>query len=182
MTQLGKVFTGILMVLSVIFFLAAVMANATHVDYREALNDPTTGLKAVAAREQAKVAELTTLVEQQKEAVVIELSARRAALTSLQTQLEQINFEVQQKEQDLAARQVELTQLAATEQTTQQEVIERSAENERMLAQLTQARQARDAQFAKLVQAYDQYLRLQGEHKTLQLQVEELNTSPSNTQ
>lgn len=182
MTQLGKIFTAITMVLSIIFFMVALVANATHVDYSETLNNPSTGLKAVEKREQAKKTELTDLVAKQKEAVVIELAARRAALTSLQIQLEQLNFEVQQKERDLSAKQVELTQLASTEQATQQELVQRSTENSQTMTEMTQAREARDAQFQKLVQAYDQYLRLQGEHKTLQTQVDQLSASTANSQ
>ncbi len=55
MTRLGKVFTTILMLLSVTFFVIAVLANLTYVNYTPILNNPDTGLKAVAQRLQTRV-------------------------------------------------------------------------------------------------------------------------------
>lgn len=174
MTLLGKVFIGMVLILSVIFFMSAVMVNATHISYRDMVEDKDDGLKALLAREQSKSRELTELVQKQKDAMAIEQLARRAALSSLQTQLELLISDVSEKEKELAAKQSQLTQLAATEQLTQQELAARTKENEELRAQLVQAREDRNAQFQKFVQTYDQYIRLQGDKDTLEAQAKEL--------
>ncbi|MCC6507989.1 MAG: hypothetical protein IT423_02705 [Pirellulaceae bacterium] len=179
MTKLGKIFTTIMMLLSVMFFMAAVMVNATHVDYTEALNDPFYGLKAVAQREQAKKQDLTDAIQKLKDEIVLELASRRSALAALQTQFEQLDFDVKEKEKELATKQTELTQLATTDKDTKDELIKLGQANEETKAQLQQARAERDAQFQKVRQAYSELLKLQGEHKTLQTQYNQMNPSAS---
>ena len=174
MTLLGKVFIGMIAVLSVIFFAFALMVNASHINYRDMVEDKSTGLKAVLAREQAKSRELTELVQKQKDAMAIEQLARRAALSSLQTQLEMLMADVSDKEKQLAESQSQLTQLVATEHLTQQDLAARTKENEELRKQLVQAREDRNAQYQKFVQTYDQYLRLQGDKQTLEAQSKEL--------
>jgi hypothetical protein len=64
--------------------------------------------------------------------------------------------------------------LTGTEQLTQQELAARTKENEELRQSLVKAREDRNAQYQKFVQAFDQYLRLQGEKKTLEEQSKEL--------
>ena len=174
MTLLGKVFIGMIAVLSVIFFAFSLMVNASHINYRDMVEDKDTGLKALLTREQAKSRELTELVQKQKDAMAIEQLARRAALSSLQTQLELLIADVSDKEKLLAENQSQLTQLIATEQLTQQELSARSKENEELRLQLVQAREDRNAQFQKFAKTYDEFLRLQGDKDTLEAQSKEL--------
>jgi hypothetical protein len=170
MTLLGKIFTGMVLILSVIFFTLSAAVSGSHISYRDLVEDKNTGLKVVLAREQAKSKELTELVERLKDAMAVEQGARRAALSSLQTQLERYISDVAEKEKELAAKQSQLTTLASTEQLTQQELSARTKENEALRNQLVQARGDRDAQYQKFVQTFDQYMRLQGEKKTLEEQ------------
>lgn len=174
MTLLGKVFTSMVLILSVIFFTLAIAVNATHISYRELVENKSTGLKAMLAREQTKSRELVELVQQQKDAMAVEQLARRAALSSLQTELERLISDVSEKEKELAAKQSQLTQLAATEQLTQQELAARTKENEQLRGELVQAREDRNSQYQKFVQTYDQFVRLQGDQKTLEVQSKEL--------
>lgn len=167
MTLLGKVFTAMVLVLSVIFFTLSVAVNATHINYRNQVEGDD-GLNAQLKREQAKSAELTKSVEKLKDDWAIEQLARRAAISSLQTQLESYASEVAKKESLLAAKVSQVTTLSSTEQLTQQELADRVKENEELRKQLIQARSDRDAQFDRYKQAYVQFMRLQGEKKTLE--------------
>ncbi len=46
MNLLGKIFTGLICILSLIFFSLSVAVNASHVNYRELVKNPTTGYEA----------------------------------------------------------------------------------------------------------------------------------------
>ncbi|MGN6134292.1 MAG: hypothetical protein ACTHOU_07295 [Aureliella sp.] len=168
MTLLGKVFIGIVFVLSIVFFTVSLLVNASHINYRDMVEDKNTGLKSQLAREQAKSQELSELVQKQKDAMAVEQLARRSALAALQTQLEMLSSDVSEKEKELSASKSQLTQLAATEQLTQQQLAARTKENEELRNQLVQARQDRDSQYQKFVQTYDQFIRLQGDKETLE--------------
>ena len=106
MTLLGKVFTGLLFLLSVIFFTLAVAVNASHVDYRKLVKDPATGYEARVKKAEEKNKQLTTTLEDTKSELSIEQAARRSALGALQTQIEQ-------RESELAAQEGELKKLLA---------------------------------------------------------------------
>lgn len=170
MTLLGKVFTGMVFVLSVIFFTLSIAVNASHINYRDMVENNNNGLRAQLTRAEAKHRELQELVDKQKDALATEQVARRAALSSLQTQLELLTSDVSEKEKELAEKQSQLTRLVATEQLTQQELAARTRENENLRQSLVQAREDRNAQYQKFVQTFDQYIRLQGEKETLEEQ------------
>ncbi len=132
MTKLGKVFTTIMMLLSVMFFLAALLANMTHVDYGPILNTPETGLKAVAQKKQAEVTALTAQIEKLKQTIETELATRTAALAALHMQLEDLDFQVRGMEKALDVKQAEVLQLAQTEQSTKDDVIAAIAKTMRL--------------------------------------------------
>lgn len=177
MTLIGRIFTYILFVLAVVFFLSAAFVNAKHISYRNLVEDKSTGYKVQLAREQAKSKELTGLVEKLRDEKAIEQLGRRAALSALQTQMERLNSELQEKEKELAAKQSQVTLLTATEDLTQKELTARTKENEELRQQLVSAREDRDMQYQKFVQTYDEFVRLQGTRDTLDRQSKELARS-----
>lgn len=175
MTKLGKIFTSIMMLLSIMFFLAGLLANMTYVDYVPLLNTPETGLKAVAQKQQARVAALNDQIQKLKQNIEVELASRTAALSALQIQLEQLDFQVRDMEKALDAKQAEVLQLAQTEQSTKDDLIVASKENDQSKAELAQTRADRDKLFASFKSSYAELLRLQGDHKTLETQFSLLN-------
>lgn len=179
MTKLGKIFTTIMMLLSVMFFLAALLANMTYVDYVPLLNAPEIGLKAVAQRQQAKVASLNDQIQKLKQTIELELTTRTAALGALQVQLERLDFQVRSMEKALDTKQAEVLQLAQTEQSTKDDLIAASKENERMREEMKQLLADRSKAFANFKNAYAELLKLQGDHKTLQTQYNSLNSTAS---
>ncbi len=175
MTKLGKIFTTIMMMLSIMFFLAGLLANMTYVDYVPLLNTPETGLKAVAQAQQARVNALNEQIQKLKQSIEVELASRTAALSALQIQLEQLDFEVRDLEKALDTKQTEVLQLAQAEQSTKDDLIAASAENEKSKAELAQYRADRDKLFTSFKSSYAELLKLQGDHRTLQTQYEMLN-------
>jgi hypothetical protein len=164
MTLLGKVFTGLVFLLSVIFFSLAVAVNASHINQKTRAD----ALQKQAADAQAKNTQLTTLLEEMKTELAIEQHARTSALASLQTQLAQTQSELQMQESTLAALQSAHTSLVQTEQATQQELKAKTDDNELLRQQFKAAKEDRNQTFQKLVAVKDEYNRLQGNFKTLE--------------
>ncbi len=158
MNLLGKVFTGLIFLLSVIFFSLAIAVNASHINQKS--------LAAKFQEESRKATEtntqLTALLEAAKDNLSIEQAARRSSLAALQTQLEQKTDELQKKEIELENVQSAHTTLVATEKDTQQELKARTTDNEALRKQLVDAREDRNQLFQRLVTSKDQLNRLQG--------------------
>lgn len=163
MTLLGKVFTALVLVLSVIFFSIAVVVNASHINQRERAEQ----FEQQAQDAERKNQQLTTLLEEMKTELAIEQAARRTALASLQTQLSQTKSELQMQEATLADLQSAHTALVQTEQATQQELAARTNDNEQLRQQIQNTRQNRDQLFQRLVAAKDELVRLQGNFQSL---------------
>ncbi len=179
MTKLGKVLTSIMMFLSIMFFLGALLANMTYVDYVPLLNAPEIGLKAVAQKQQARVTALNDQIQQLKKTIEVELASRTAALGALQIQLEQLDFQVRDLEKALDTKQSEVLQLAQAEQSTKDDLIAASKLNDQTKEELKQTLATRAKAFESFKNAYADLLKLQGDHKTLQTQYNLLNKTAS---
>lgn len=174
MTLLGKVFTGLLFLLSVIFFTLAVAVNASHVDYRKLVKDPANGLEARLKKAELKSQQLTTTLEETKSELSIEQAARRSALGALQTQKEQRDTELAAQEAELTKLLAAHTALVATEQQTQQDLNARTKDNELLRKQIVEAREDRDQTFGRLTKAIDEQTRLQGMYQSLNERLQQL--------
>lgn len=163
MTLLGRIFTGLVFLLSVVFFTLAVAVNASHINQKERADT----LAKQAADAQQKNTQLTTALEEMKTELAIEQHARTSALASLQTQLAQTQSELQMQEATLADLQSAHTSLVQTEQATQLELKARTEDNELLRQQFRDAKEDRNQIFQRLVAAKDEYNRLQGDLKTL---------------
>lgn len=164
MTLLGKVFTGLVFLLSVIFFALSVAVNASHINQKTRADT----FQKQATDATAKNSELNTLLEEVKTELAIEQAARRSALASLQTQLEAAATELSMKDAELADLRSAHTRLVQTEAETQNELKAKSDDNELLRNQIVQARQDRDQLFQRLVAAKDEFNRLQGTYQSLQ--------------
>ena len=163
MTLLGKIFTGLVFLLSVLFFAFAVAVNATHIDWKS----KATKAQTEARDSQTKNQNLTQLLEDLKTELAIEQTARRAALASLQTQLSQTESELQMQEASLADLQSAHTALVQTESQTQGELAAKTADNELLRQQIKAARLDRDQLYQRLVTTKDSFNRMQGDLETL---------------
>lgn len=174
MTLLGKVFTGLLFLLSVIFFTLAVAVNASHVDYRKLVKDPATGYEARVKKAEEKNKQLTTTLEDTKSELSIEQAARRSALGALQTQIEQRESELAAQEGELKKLLAAHTALVLTEQQTQQDLNARTKDNETLRKQIVDAREDRDQTFARYTKALDEKTRLEGMYQSLNERIQQL--------
>lgn len=173
MTLLGKVFTLLTLILSVVFFIVSVMVNATHIDQRS----KATASKAAADKANQEKTTLQEKLEQTKRELAIEQMARRTALASLQTQVTQIAADLSEKEKQLRDLTSAHTTLVATEKTTTESLKSRITENDLLRDQIKSAREDRNQLFQRLVGVKDSFNRLQGEHDRLVERYSELNNN-----
>lgn len=163
MTFLGKIFTGIIFVLSIGFFFISLQVLGTHIDHK-ALAD--SRQKAADKANQEKQA-LQEKLEQLKREYAIEQMARRTALASLQTQVSQISNDLSDKEKELRDLQSAHTAAVAAEKTMTETLKARSNENELLRDQLKSKQEERNTLFKRLVDAKDAFNRLQGDNDRL---------------
>ncbi|MFO0942594.1 MAG: hypothetical protein U0930_17800 [Pirellulales bacterium] len=163
MTFLGKIFTGIIFVLSIGFFFVSLQVLGTHIDHK-ALADQKS--KAADKANQEKRA-LEEKLEQLKREYAIEQMARRTALASLQTQYSQISNELSGKETQLRDLQSAHTLASAAEKTLTETLKARSDENELLREHLKSKIEERNQLYKKVVDATDSRNRLQGDHDRL---------------
>jgi len=114
MTLLGRIFTLLVLLLSVAFFIISLLANSTHIDHKKKVATFQTQAKQL----ETTVDELKKLVEQLQTARAQEQGSRRAALAALQTQLESAKEQLAQATTELndkaAALTLQTQQLSAT--------------------------------------------------------------------
>lgn len=174
MTLIGKVFTFIVLILSVVFFLVAAFINARHINYRDLVENKNTGLRVQLQKEQAKNNQANELLERMRNDLATEQLGRRMTVATLETALAQKNQELVAKEQQLADEQAKTTLFETKISASDQELAARTSENADLRKQLVDAREDRSLQYQKYVQTYDQLARLQGEKQTLDKQSKEL--------
>lgn len=131
MTLLGKIFTGLILVMSVLFLGLAISVYATHQNWREVSQKTTKDL-----REQERVnAQLKTRQADLLAAIALEETSRRYALAALETKL-------RARSEDLERVQQELAKITATEGVTAGALV--TAENE-LVNVTNEVRTLRDA-------------------------------------
>jgi DNA repair exonuclease SbcCD ATPase subunit len=98
MTFLGRVFTIVILVCSVAFFVAALLANASHMNYKEKL----VSLRSQVDQLNTTIKATKTANEKMQTSLSQEQIARRAALAALQTQLDMANSQLAVANKNLA--------------------------------------------------------------------------------
>lgn len=171
MTLLGRIFIGITLVLSVLFFGLAVAINSTHIKQK----DEAAKFKLQAEEAKRHNEQLQTHLENLKRELAIEQMSRRNALAALQTQVSAMNEELTAKERELRDLQTAHTTLTSAERTTTEQLSSRTAENDQLREQIKSTREDRNQLTARLVKAKDEYHRLKGTYETLKERAAQLH-------
>ncbi|MFM8402714.1 MAG: hypothetical protein ACKOAH_33220, partial [Pirellula sp.] len=112
MTRLGQIFTLLLLILSVAFFVASVAVNASHKDLRSQVKKSEADLKQL----NTTIDELKKAAEVNKTQLSQEQVARRVSLAALQTQLDterEKNQQANTQLNDLNSKNTQATQSLA---------------------------------------------------------------------
>jgi hypothetical protein len=163
-TFIGKILTGLTLVLSIMFASLAVVVYATHQNWREQAQKLQTNLGALKAANQR----LREDIDTNKDQYAREQAARRFEVAALETQLSQANDQLVEavKESDRLAAQIGV--LVQTNSTTTAQLDSLTAEVGTLRSGLKLAENDRDQQFQTAVDLTDQNHALQGTRDNLQ--------------
>ncbi len=170
MTLLGKIFTGLISALSVVFFVLALVVNATHIDHRKQL----TALQGTAKRLETTIDELKKQVDQKTTELFQEQAARRSALSSLQSQLDNERGRLADATSELSRLNAVNTQQNQNLSTTIAEVRRLTDENENIKKQMDIIITDRNQQRKKVISLTDSLNTLRSLEDDLKAQVKKL--------
>ncbi|EMI45479.1 hypothetical protein [Rhodopirellula sp. SWK7] len=161
MNLLGKSFSVLILLLSVVFMVLALAVNASHRNWRDmVLADD--GLKAQIesyerTNDQLREARARTQAELDREK-----AARRTALAALQTQLDQLESQLRESEATVQQLQAKNTELAQLDRSRAEELEKLTAETTLLRSQIRKEQQDRDTLFAETLKLTDDMNALRG--------------------
>jgi predicted nuclease with TOPRIM domain len=168
MTLLGKAFSVIIMLLSLVFMVLALAVNASHRNWRDVVLGPE-GYKSqieTISRENEQLADSKTRVQS---ALDREQAARRTALAAMQTQQDQLEGELEaalSQNQQLEAKNTELSQLDLARAEELQKLTE---ETRRLRQQIREEQAKRDKLFTETLELTNNMNFLKGVRQELEL-------------
>lgn len=162
MTLLGKIFTGFIAIMSVVFLGLAISVYATHVNWRKVVTNPTPGPGEPLGLKQQLERQLDVnrqLREQQANltsAIALEQAARRYALAALETKLKARSDELEIVQQELAKLTATEGITAGALVTAQNELTAITTEVKALRDEVRVAQQDVDQQFQSVVRLTDE--------------------------
>ena len=170
MNLLGKIFTVIILLMSIVFLTVSVAVFQTHRVWRDiALKN-----KKEIENLQDRVKAYQTEIESGRDRLAHEQAARRYALAALQTKYEQVDARYQVREQEYGKLLQEAGQLSTVVAATAQTLENTMKSNEALRKNLQDAQLARDTVFSSVVELTDAKNALEGTRQVLQERNDEL--------
>lgn len=170
MTNLGKLFTFIVLILSVTFLVLAMIVNASHVNFKEKADE----LEQQNRQLTTNVEDLKRAVEQGQTLLAQEQAARRTALAALQTQLGAVTQTLQQRESEVRDYLSQNTLLNQTLLQTQSELKRVTEENQNIRTQIATTLQDRNDLRKRIIETVDQLYSLRSTYTDMQDRVKNL--------
>ena len=171
MNLVGKIFTVLILIMSILFMGFAMMVYATHRNWKELATQKQSDLTTLRSTND----ELSDKIEQQKNALAHERAARRMALARLDSQ-------VQEKQQQFEAKNQQYNELLAKERAATDAVLNAQRQLEQITAQIKTledevrtARNDRDQQFMRVTELTDQVHQAEGVKRILEQRLQKIN-------
>ncbi len=178
MTLLGKIFTMLIFVMSILFMGFAIAVYATHTNWDKVVNNPNPaageqlGLKQQVEQQRTANEELRRELERAKAALAQEQAARRHVLGNLYSRLDQLNAELAAKDKQLADLQAYKSTAQETLRVNQNTLAALTSEVEGLRDEIRTTEEDRNQQFDKVVSLTDQINQTEG----LRMRLEERRT------
>lgn len=157
MTFLGKILSTVILLLSGAFMLFALMANASHRNWRDAVKDPNTGLKFKVEQVQAVNKQLADSRMQAEASLAREQASRATALAALQTQRDDLFNQLRTSQATVQDLQSKSNELVQTDKSRAQLLARLTETNKSLEEQIKTERADRDQLFAKSLKLTDEY-------------------------
>ena len=174
MTLLGKIFTVLIFIMSLVFMAFTVMTYATHKNWKQLVMNPTTteemprGLKFQIEDAVRINGSLREDIDEKEKIISEERVARQKALAGLHTKLVNIQIsldDAREKNGRLEATNTELAQNLTEAETRRKNLLD---ENVKLVDEIKIARDARELQRQQVIELADQFARLDSKHRELQ--------------
>ena len=176
MTLVGKIFTLLIFIMSLVFMSFAVMVFATHQNWRDQVKnpDPNIGYEVKMKNKNAELANAKLEHDRTKQQLALEQASRRQALAALQTRLSLAEEQVTQQTKELSDKTRDLQTAQEGFKVAQDRLVGLETENAKLRKETQLAQLDRDGQFSKVVELtdrlnQDEVLRLRLEEKNNQL-------------
>ncbi|MAD79303.1 MAG: hypothetical protein QF918_12020 [Pirellulaceae bacterium] len=169
MTLVGKIFTVLVLIMSISFMMLAVTVFATHRNWQAMVTDPG-GLKSQIEALSKTNGELRDEIVRAKDQIALEQAARRFALAAGQARLEQLDAALERRNQEYTDLQAAHGTIVETLDRNQNILESLTKENEGLRTEIRTAQQARDDYFNQVVMLTDSVNRMEGNSRTLQEQ------------
>jgi hypothetical protein len=185
MTLLGKVFTVLIFIMSLVFMSFSVVVFATHKNWKMLVTNPTPteqyglGLQHRLKKEQETNVNLRAELESLKNQVAIEQAARRHALGTLETKLGEAQLRLAEKEGQLRTLQATEGQSAEALNVALKQVEALRAAVSVLRDEIRLAQTDRDEQFNRVVKLTDDIQAALGVQRNLQERQAQLITEVS---
>ena len=151
MTLVGKIFTVLIFVMSILFMAFSMMVFATHTNWKETAEK----LKLKSTQQQQLIDQAKLDLESVKRALALEQASRRHALAVAQTRLNQAQQQLEQQAALLNQKESQLNDANVAVKSAEERLTALAAEILDARQKLKLAQQERDDVFLKVVELTD---------------------------
>jgi hypothetical protein len=174
MNLVGKIFVFLILMMSLVFMAFAVAVYGTHKNWREVVENPTTGLKAVIAKEQAKEKDLQEEIDKLTKQIGEESTEKRKAVAELETHRGTSKDALDKLTAERDALQTSSQEAIAAMTAGQTNLDKMTKEVEVLRKEIRDSQAERDKQFEQVVKLTDQFHQASGEVTRLKERSEQL--------
>lgn len=178
MTLVGKIFTVLIFIMSLVFMSFAVMVFATHQNWRDLVKSTDSSKPGLERRLELKTDELKGAKqehERTKQQLALEQASRRQALAALQTKITTDNATIAQQEKELIDKTAALNQVTLANKIAQDRLTDLEAEVATLRKETQLAQLDRDTQFSKVVELTDRLNQDEVKRQALEERSNQLN-------
>lgn len=173
MTLVGKIFTMLILIMSVVFLGFSIVIFATHRNWRDMVIAEG-GLKSQIEELSQTNVRLRDEINRSKDRLAIEQAARRFALAALQSRLDDLDQQLRRREQEFGNLQAENGVLLETVSTKNALLKALTDEVGGLRTEIRTAQQDRDTYFAEVIDLTDKLNSIAGNAETLKERNEQL--------
>ena len=153
MTLLGKIFTLLVLLLSVAFFIVSLLANSSHIDHKNKVS----AFQELAKKLETSVDELKKQNELLKTSLAQEQVSRKSTLATLQTQLEAAREQLAQANTEINQKQATLTEQIQILRAQSDRVTATTKQNDTLKTEIDKIITDRNAQRNRVIALTDRY-------------------------
>lgn len=156
MTFVGKIFTGLILIMSIIFMAFSVMVVATHKNWKEEVMGQPDGLTAKLQVLNTKIKDLEALRLELKAEIERERVQRAHAIADLNSKNQTLTRQLETAESSLQDEKKKNVAAVSAAESATQALAQVTSDNEKLRTDIRTAQLDRDTQFALVVQKTDQ--------------------------